>query len=158
MTEIRRICDEDSESEQAVELWDRSCREDPNGGPLSPQGRRNLKRMLAMMAWHRESFCLVAVESDERIVGFVCGHIESGDGLLPGAVGELNEMYVVPEAPDADVLWRRLVEAAVAKLRNDGADWTIQSTSDVQDCDRRNLLESLGFQADMVTMSLYNEE
>ena len=62
MTEIRRIIDSEPEAEQTVELWDRMCRETPDGGPLTPRGRQNLKRMLAMQAWHRESFCLVAVE------------------------------------------------------------------------------------------------
>ena len=62
MTEIRRIIDVEHEAEQTVELWDRMCRETPDGGPLSRVGRANLKRMLAMQAWHRESFCLVAVE------------------------------------------------------------------------------------------------
>ena len=158
MTEIRRIRDDDREPEQAVELWDRSCREDPDGAPLSRVGRHNLKRMLAMMAWHRASFCLVAVGSDERIVGYVCGRVEYDDGLLPCAVGEINEMYVTPEAPDAPDLRRRLVEAAVARLRAHGDVGVIRSTLDVQDEPRRALLASLGFEADLVTMSLYPEE
>jgi hypothetical protein len=158
MTEIRRIRDDDSEPEQAVELWDRDCREDPDGAPLSRVGRHNLQRMLAMMAWHRESFCLVAVGADERIVGYVCARVESGDGLLPGATGEINEMYVTPEAPDAPDLRRRLVEAAVARLREHGAAGVIRSTLDVQDDSRRALLAGLGFEADLVTMSLYPEE
>src|SRR5688572_27708183 len=122
------------------------CRETPDGGPLRPVGRANLKRMLAMQAWHRESFCLVAVEPPDEtpadgapadrtpadrtpatgtpadripagdvVVGFVTGHVATGDGLLPGAVGELNERYVVPEHADAEALRRRLVEAAVAE-------------------------------------------
>jgi ribosomal protein S18 acetylase RimI-like enzyme len=152
--------------------------------------------MLAMMAWHRDSFCLVAVVSakdstsgpmagppdriqgaakdsatgprpalrteskapDERIVGYVCGRVESGDGLLPGAVGEINELYVMPEAPDAPDLGRRLVEAAVARLREHGDVGVIRSTLDVQDGPRRALLASLGFDADLVTMSLYPDE
>src|ERR1044071_3520882 len=105
MTEIRRIIDDEHEAEQTVELWDRMCRETPDGGPLRPVGRANLKRMLAMQAWHRESFCLVAVD-DGNVVGFVTGRVEAGDGLLPGVVGELNERYVVPAHPDADALRR----------------------------------------------------
>ena len=31
MAEIRRIRDDDLEAERVVELWDRSCREDPDG-------------------------------------------------------------------------------------------------------------------------------
>jgi ribosomal protein S18 acetylase RimI-like enzyme len=158
MTEIRRIRDDDSEPEQAVELWDRDCREDPDGAPLSRVGRHNLERMLAMMAWHRDSFCLVAVRPDGRIVGYVCGHVETGDGLLPGAVGEINELYVTPEAPDAPDLPRRLVEAAVQRLRADAAVGIIRSTVDVQDEAHQALLAGLGFEADLVTLSLYPAE
>ena len=160
MTEIRRIQDDEDEAEQVVELWDRSCREDPDGGPLTPQGRRNLRRMLAMTAWHRQSFCLVAVATDgaspTRVVGFVCGHITAGDGLLPGVVGELHEMYVEPERADAGICHGRLVEAALTQLRADGAAWTIRSTMDTNDATRRELLAGLGFEPDMITMSLYH--
>ena len=110
-----------------------------------------------MHAWHREAFCLVAVSPGDRIAGFICGRVESGDGLLPGAAGELNEQYVAPETPDADALRRRLVEAAMAHLRRAGAGRTIRCTFDIHDHDRRHLLESLGFEADMVAMSRYDE-
>jgi hypothetical protein len=157
MTEIRRILDDGRESERVVELWDRMCRETPDGGPLTRTGRRNLDRMLAMTAWHERSFCLVAVDAGV-IVGFVCGRLETGDGLLPGAVGELNELYVEPDHPDARSLPGRLLEAAIAQLRVGGEMWTIRSTFDVDDRDRRGLLEQLGFEADMITMSLYAAE
>jgi len=160
MTGIRRIRDLDSEAEQAVELWDRMCRETPDGGPLSRVGRANLKRMLAMLAWHRESFCLVAVEANEpaeRIVGFVVGRLESGDGLLPGAAGELTEWYVPPERADADELRRRLLEAAIAELRAGGAGWVVRAELDKDDRAERAFLEGLGFEADMVTLSLYDD-
>ena len=167
MTEIRRIIDADGEAEQTVELWDRMCRETPDGGPLSRVGRANLKRMLAMQAWHRESFCLVAVEPPDEppdggtpggvVVGFVTGHVATGDGLLPGAVGELNERYVLPEHPDAEALRRRLVEAAVAELRRGGAGWVVRAQLDKDDHAERAFLEGFGFEADMITMSLYDD-
>lgn len=159
MTEIRRIIDTEHEAEQTVELWDRMCRETPDGGPLSPVGRANLKRMLAMQAWHRESFCLVAVEKPDggHVVGFVSGRVEAGDGLLPGAVGELNERYVVPEHPDADAIKRRLTEAAIAELRRGGVGWVVRAQLDKDDHAERAFLESFGFEADMITMSLYDD-
>jgi ribosomal protein S18 acetylase RimI-like enzyme len=195
MTEIRRIADADAEAEQAVELWDRMCRETPDGGPLRPAGRANLKRMLAMLAWHRGSFCLVAVERAPaprrapsappsapaeraapaerppasepagpagpdadagRIVGFVTGRVDSGDGLLPGAAGEIESWYVVPEHPDAAALRRRLLEAAIAHLRAGGVEWVIRTELDRDDRAEQAFLEGLGFEADMVTMSLYD--
>lgn len=182
MTEIRRIIDVEHEAEQTVELWDRMCRETPDGGPLSRTGRANLKRMLAMQAWHRESFCLVAVEppppdrapltaaehaaspvparygvADDVVVGFVTGRVAAGDGLLPGAVGELNERYVVPEHADADGLNRRLVEAAIAELRRGGVEWVVRARLDKDDHAERAFLEGFGFEADMITMSLYDD-
>jgi hypothetical protein len=188
VTEIRRIIDVDGEAEQTVELWDRMCRETPDGGPLRPVGRANLKRMLAMQAWHRESFCLVAVEPPDEppaawtpaawtpadqtpagatpadrtpagdvVVGFVTGHVAAGDGLLPGAVGELNERYVVPGHPDAGALRRRLVEAAVTELRRGGAGWVVRAQLDKDDHAERAFLEGFGFEADMITMSLYDD-
>ena len=72
-----------------------------------------------------------------------------------GAVGEINELYVTPEAPDAPDLPRRLVEAAVERLRADAQVGIIRSTVDVQDEDRQALLVGLGFEADLVTLSLY---
>jgi L-amino acid N-acyltransferase YncA len=157
MTEIRRIIDTEPEAEQTVELWDRMCRETPDGGPLTPRGRQNLKRMLAMQAWHRESFCLVAVDTQGQVVGFATGHVEAGDGLLPGAVGELNERYVLPEHPDADALRRRLTEAAIAELRRGGVGWVVRAKLDKDDHAERAFLESFGFEADMITMSLYDD-
>ena len=153
------------------------CRETPDGGPLSRVGRANLKRMLAMQAWHRESFCLVAVEPPDEppaggtaadrtpagatpggvVVGFVTGHVAAGDGLLPGAVGELNERYVVPGHPDAGALRRRLVEAAVTELRRGGAGWVVRAQLDKDDHAERAFLEGFGFEADMITMSLYDD-
>ena len=101
---------------------------------------------------------LVAVSPPSRVVGYVCGHLSYGDGLLPGAVGELHELYVEPEHAGADDLRRRLVEAAIARLRSDGAARTIRSTFDVHDTRHHELLAGLGFEADMITMSRYDGE
>jgi hypothetical protein len=154
MIEIRRIVDDGRESERVVDLWDRMCREAPGGGPLTRTGRRNLERMLAMLAWHPRSFCLVAVDA-ATIVGFVCGHLDTGDGLLPGAVGELNELYVEREQAEAGAVRRQLVQAAIAELRSGDGAHTIRSTFDRDDGEHRTLLTGLGFEADMITMSLY---
>jgi L-amino acid N-acyltransferase YncA len=62
MFEIRRI--REPEAAEVTEFWDQMCRATPGGGPLSERGRRNLRRMLEIMAWHHEAFCLVAVQSE----------------------------------------------------------------------------------------------
>jgi hypothetical protein len=75
--EIRRI--HQSEGGTVGDLWDRMCREVEDGGPLTERGRRNLSRMLAMSAWHRDAFCLVAGDG-VQVIGFVNGRTGIGDG------------------------------------------------------------------------------
>ena len=113
MVEIRRI--HEYEADQVAGLWDRMCRETPDGGPLTEAGRRHIATMLAVSAWHHETFSLVAV-ADGDIQGFVTGRVDPGDGLLPCLAGEVNELYVVPAARDKGT-GRRLAEAAVSWLR-----------------------------------------
>lgn len=155
MVEIRRILD-DGEGSLVADLWDRMCQEIPDGGPLTKVGKRNIARMLGVSAWHRDAFCLVALEGT-RIVGFVNGRTEAGDGLLPGLVGEIESLYVVPEARDQGVS-RELGRAAIAWLREHGVEWTIRNLVCADNREAVRFWESLGFEADMVCMSLYNED
>lgn len=155
---IRRITQD--EGAAVVELWDRMCREvvadfpptDPHvdGGPLRPCGRRNLRRMLEVAAFHRDTFCLVAASAEE-IVGFAMGRLDAADGLLPGVVGEVEELY----APDDDVR-RRLAEAVIARLEAAGAQ-TLRSSVAADEPDKIAFWAGLGFEADMVTLSRYTE-
>jgi ribosomal protein S18 acetylase RimI-like enzyme len=154
MFEIRRL--REPEAAEVTEFWDQMCRATPDGGPLSEQGRRNLQRMLEIMARHHEAFCLVAVESG-RIAGFVCARVDPGTGLLPGLAGEVEESYVPPDLPAAADLRRQLVAAAVAELRERGAH-TIRHLVDAEDVEARELFEHLGFEADMICLSLYRKE
>jgi hypothetical protein len=143
---IRRITQD--EGEAVVELWDRMCRAVVDGGPLRPCGRRNLRRMLEVAAFHRETFCLVAVRGEE-IIGFAMGRVDAGDGLLPGVVGQAEELY----ATDDDVR-RRLAEAVIERLEASGAQ-TIRRSEAADEPEQRALWESLGFEADMITLSRY---
>jgi GNAT superfamily N-acetyltransferase len=151
--EIRRI--HDSEGEAVGGLWDRMCREIEDGGPLTEQGRRNLSRMLAMSAWHRDAFCLVAVE-DGRIVGFVNGRTSDEDGLLPCLTGEIDSLYVVPERRGKGIS-RSLAEAAVGWLRDRDVH-TIRYLSCAGAHDDHRFWQALGFEPDMVCLSLYRTE
>jgi GNAT superfamily N-acetyltransferase len=151
--EIRRI--HESEGDVVGGLWDRMGRETEDGGPLTERGRRNLSRMLAMSAWHRDSFCLVAVDGGE-IVGFVNGRLDSGDGLLPGVGGEIESLYVVPERRGMGVS-RALAEAAVGWLR--GKDVHIVRYLSCADAhEDHRFWQDLGFEPDMVCLSLYGDE
>ena len=149
--EIRRIAE--PEAGAVVELWDAMCRAVPDGGPLTAQGRRHLLRMLECAAWHRDTFCLVAA-SGAGVLGFAMGHVEAGDGLLPGAVGEAGELYVRPSAPSAAGLRRRLAEAVVERLLALGAD-PLRSRVAADDPGAQAFWAGLGFEPDMVVLSRY---
>ena len=149
MPEIRRIGEADAEA--VVELWDRMARELPDGGPLTAAGRRNLARMLAILAWHREAFCLVAVDGDD-LLGFGLGRVDSGDGLLPCVDGEVQEVYVLPGAAG---LKMRLAEAVQARLRELGAS-TLRVRVAADDPREQRFWAERGFEADMIVMSHYD--
>lgn len=151
--EIRRS--RDGEGAVVGRLWDRMCRELPDGGPLTEQGLRNLSRMLDVSAWHRDAFCLVAVDGAE-IVGFVNGRIAVEDGLLPGVFGEIDSLYVVPPSRGKGVS-RALAEAGVAWLRERGAH-TIRYLSCADAAEDHRFWRSLGFTADMVCLSNYLDQ
>ena len=148
--EIRRI--RDGEGDAVGRLWDRMCQEVPDGGPLTEQGRLNLSRMLDVSAWHRDAFCLVAVDGDE-IVGFVNGRVDVEDGLLPGQTGRIDSLYVVTSLRGKGVS-RSLGEAAIEWLRERGAH-TIRYLSCVDATDDHGFWQSLGFEPDMVCLSSY---
>jgi hypothetical protein len=150
MPEIRRVMV--PEAAGVAELWDRMCRETPDGGPLTEAGRRNIQRMVEISAWHRDTFCLVAVDGDQ-ILGFVMARVDAGDGLLPSVVGQIEELYAGDNLP----LCRQLVEAAIATLRRQGVLWRIMHRSPVDEPTDHELFRSLGFVADTVCLSLYRE-
>jgi GNAT superfamily N-acetyltransferase len=151
--EIRRI--HDNEGVTVGALWDRMCRETEDGGPLTEQGRRNLSRMLAMSAWHRDAFCLVALEADQ-IVGFVNGQLTIEHGLLPGIIGEIDSLYVLPEERGKGIS-TALATAAIRWLRDRQAG-TIRYLSCVDATEDHRFWQGLGFERDMVCLSLYQEE
>ena len=102
------------------------------------------------------AFCLVAVDG-ERIVGFVNGSLDPGDGLLPGAIGQIDALYVVHDARGQGTS-RRLAQAAVASLREHDAVWTIRFLVCADAADTVASWSALGFEADMTCMSLYRSE
>ncbi len=150
MPEIRRILEQEGDAVAA--LWDEMTRALADGGPLSPSGRRNIARMLEACAWHHEAFCLVAVEG-ERIVGFVNGALDAGDGLLPGLAGEIEALYVSPDALGRG-LSGQLADAAISWLRRHGAG-TIRHLVCIDDQQAQELWCRRGFRRDMVCLSLY---
>ncbi|HEX2313166.1 MAG TPA: GNAT family N-acetyltransferase [Thermomonospora sp.] len=153
MPEIRRI--RDGEGETVAALWSRMGAEIPDGGPLSPEGFRNIARMLDVSAWHRDTATLVAVE-DGVIVGFISYRVDDEDGLLPCPGGELNELYVLPEHRGRG-LRGALADAAVADLRERGAV-VLSAPGPADDPGFRAFWEARGFEADVIVLSRYPEE
>jgi GNAT superfamily N-acetyltransferase len=150
--EIRRI--RDGEGDAVGHLWDRMCREIPDGGPLTDDGRRRIARMLDVSAFHRDAFCLVATDGD--IIGFVNGRLDVEEGLLPGVLGRIDSLYVVPSRRGEGAS-KALAKAAIAWLRQQGAH-TIRYLSCADATDDHRFWQSLGFVADMVCLSSYQDE
>ena len=142
----------EAEADAVVELWDRMVRQIPDGGPLTATGRRHLARMVATAAWHRQTFCLVAVRGDE-VLGL--SRLGPGDGLLPGAVGEVQELYVRPGLPKAGELRSRLAEAVISRLRELGAA-PLRKLVAADDPGEQRFWAGQRFTADMVVMSSYD--
>jgi GNAT superfamily N-acetyltransferase len=152
MVEIRSIAD--GEGAAVAELWDEMCRTSRDGGPLTARGRRNIERMLDIAAWHRDELCLVALDAG-RIVGFAHGRVSADCGMLPGLLGELETLYVTPGARGRGTS-RALAQAAVRELRARGAS-VLHRLICIEDRAAQEFWSALGFERDMVCMSLYPE-
>jgi acetyltransferase (GNAT) family protein len=73
-----------------------------------------------------------------------------GDPLLPGLAGELDDLYVVPDARDRSI-GRRFAETAIARLGDAGAEviWTHVDTNDEK---AQAFWAALGFKGDVVPL------
>lgn len=153
--EIRNI--EEREGAVVAALWNRMACEVPDGGPLPPYGEERIGRMLSACAWHHFAFCLVALEAGGGdVVGFLNARVDPGDGLLPPLVGEVECLYVVPERRGRGI-GRALARDGIAELRARGAH-TVRTQAASDEPLARRFWERLGFEADMVTLSLYQPE
>jgi ribosomal protein S18 acetylase RimI-like enzyme len=150
MAEVRRIAD--GEGETVAALWDEQSRTGIDRSPLSEPGRRNIARMLDTAAWHERQLCVVAVEAG-RLVGFACARIDAGTGLLPGLVGEINALYVTPQARGRGTS-SALAKAAIKELRARGAG-VIHNLVCIEDDEAQAFWQGQGFERDMVCLSLY---
>lgn len=153
VTTIGRI--EPAQAPAVAALWDQMCREVVDGGPLTEPGVANIDRMLQAASFHHETVCLVATESAAGgdIVGFVVARLDPGDGLLPGLIGEVHELYVVPQARGRG-LSADLAAAAIGWLRERSAH-TIRTLVCADNAESRDFWQRQGFESDMVCLSLY---
>jgi predicted N-acetyltransferase YhbS len=118
---------------------------------ISETGLDNLETHYRVGAAHPDLITLVAEENGE-IVGFVDAEISRGRSL-PGLSGEIGDLYVKEEA-GAEVA-AALAREAVRLLRERGAK-AIFHTEDATHPEREPW-ESLGFTADVVRFSLYDD-
>jgi|Tabmets5t2r1_1033131.scaffolds.fasta_scaffold00644_7 ribosomal protein S18 acetylase RimI-like enzyme len=118
---------------------------------ISEAGLDNLETHYRLGAVHPDLFTLVA-EADGAIVGFVDAEIVRARSL-PGVSGEIGDLYldegVTPDIAEA------LAREAVKLLRERGAR-VILHTEDARRSEREPW-ESLGFEADVVRFSLYDD-
>ena len=144
--EIRRICQ--TEAEAVTDLWDEAGRSVPDGGPLKERGRRNIAATLVLAASHPSAACFVAV-ADDVVRGFVMAELD--EGLLPGRVGRVEELYARGDAGTE----RALVQAALDWLW--AHDVSAIRADVALDEPGAELLESLGFQAEAARYGLYRD-
>ncbi len=89
------------------------------------------------------------------MVGFVLTRVDPGDGMLPCAVGDLAEFYVVPERRGQGISVA-LATAAVTWLRERDV-WTVRKLICAGAHDEQAFWRSAGFEADMLCLSLYRD-
>jgi ribosomal protein S18 acetylase RimI-like enzyme len=118
---------------------------------ISERGLDNLETHYRLGAVHPDVITLVAEDRGE-IVGFVDAEITHGRSL-PGVSGEIGDLYVV-DAAGPDVA-EALAREAVKLLRERGAKVILHT--EAADRPEREPWESLGFEADVVRFSPYED-
>jgi ribosomal protein S18 acetylase RimI-like enzyme len=146
---IRRV--NENEAPLVLELW-RANGEESVGGPVFLCAE-NILEHIRGNATHPDAICLVA-EEDGQLVGFVTAQ-RTTHPTLPGAVGEIEELYVQPPARRAGV-GRALVDGAVEHLREQGAD-VFKTQADLEREGALAFLKAIGWENDMTVFSLYDD-
>lgn len=155
MTTIRRVRVEDAP--RVRELYRAAVQEAAERYPedrigISENGLSNLETQFRLGAVHEDEATFVA-EEDGDLVGFVTAAVTRGRAL-PGVAGEIEELWVQPGVRRAE-LERRLAETTLAWLRDRGAR-AIFHTDDATH-PQREPWQTLGFEADVIRFSLYDE-
>jgi ribosomal protein S18 acetylase RimI-like enzyme len=134
-----------------VELWGNNWAEVGESGP-TPKDRERLRSVLNGYVSHPQVCCFVA-EQDGQVVGFVTASISSHP-VMEGLAGTIEELYVRP-ASRRQSIGSQLAQRAVSFLRDSGAG--VARTHACVDSEvARVFWRSLGWEADLATLSLYN--
>ena len=150
MTHIRLMLE--SEAEAVIDLWNDNCLE-AAGADLSASEAAGVLAALRKYALHPGAFCLVA-EAESGLVGFLTAHTASHP-VLEGLVGEIEELYVRPQARCAGI-GSALVHQAVARLRQHGAG-TMRVHACAESEVARAFWQGMGWEQDLVVYSHYEE-
>ncbi|WP_256439310.1 GNAT family N-acetyltransferase [Ensifer sp. ENS06] len=96
---------------------------------------------------------VLAAEQDEMIVGYAYASVEGHDYMaLRGPAGVIHDLFVEPEKRSQGI-GRMLLEAAVAALKERGANLIVLSTAHRNEAAQR-LFAAAGFRPTMVEMTL----
>ena len=139
-----------TEAAQVLTLWNENCLEAAQRS-LSADESTSVLVALGQYAAHPQAFCLVA-EVGGGLVGFLTAHISSHP-ILTGLSGEIEELYVQPQARHAGI-GSALVQEAVSLLRQQGAG-TLRSHACAESPVARAFWAHLGWEQDLVVYSLY---
>jgi ribosomal protein S18 acetylase RimI-like enzyme len=148
MVQIRKM--RESETKKVLELWNENCL-DATNRTLSDDEAEAINSALRQYASHGDAFCLAA-EKDNKLVSFLTARITMHP-ILEGIAGEIEELYVQPNVRHKGI-GTALVSQAVYLLREKGAS-TIRVHACVDSKTARDFWQSLGWENDLATFSLY---
>jgi GNAT superfamily N-acetyltransferase len=151
MAQIRRMLE--CEAGEVLALWNENCIE-AAGRSLSGNESADILALLQRYAVHPDVFCLVA-EDQGRLVGFLTACAQSHP-VIEGKTGEIEELYVQPEARLKGI-GCELVKEAAGLLRGQGA-LPIRIHACVESPVARGFWQHLGWEQDLVTFSLYEQQ
>lgn len=155
MISIRPLLEQDAE--WVLALWQQMCVE---GGsrPLPEAAAQQVLANLRQYATHPAVHCFVA-EENQAIIGFVtCA--ATTHPIMPGISGEIEELYVQPNAQRNEIR-AELVKEAVSFLQAQGVG-SIHTRICVgpdecpDEAELRAFWQSLGWENDMTIYSIYS--
>jgi len=153
MVQIRTM--EEREAEHVCALWLQMCSE--AGTPLQATSAQLIITNLKQYATHEAAHCFVA-EEQQTIIGFVTCCV-TAHPVMPGLSGEIEELYVVPEAHRQEIQ-ADLVRQAVIFMHARGAASIHTRICIGKECpdeaELRAFWQSLGWENDMTIFSIYS--
>ncbi len=142
------------EAERVRDLWGQMSAE--AGTPLPESAASLILANLKQYATHQAVHCFVA-EEQQILIGFVTCSV-TGHPVMPGLAGEIEELYV-QASPDPQTVQAELVRQAVAFMKGCGAGsirTQIGIGEESPEEEQRAFWQSLGWQNDMTTFSIYS--